>query len=322
MSRFRIVVTDDRYGGNYAIERKVLQEIDAALEVHDLRSDEEAAGVLKGADGVLVNLYPMRASTIEQLDRCRVLSRYGVGYDNVDIDAATKKGIWVTRVPDYSLEDVSDHAVALLLAAVRKVTFRDRSIREGRWNLPPRQPSYRTNGKVLGIIGFGAIGRTLARKMSGFGLSRVLIHDPYVDAKAAREAGVISVDLETLLRESDFVSLHAALTPQTRHLLDTTTLALMKPTAILVNTSRGPLVKEAALADALASDRLAGAGLDVFEEEPLPMESPLRQLDNVILSDHAGWYTEESVVELKTKAARNIVEVLNGEAPTYPVNRL
>jgi D-3-phosphoglycerate dehydrogenase len=321
VAQFRVVVTDDRYG-SYLEEEEVLKEIGARLEVHNLTTEEETVRVLKDADAALVNLHPMGAGVIRRLEKCRVLSRYGVGYDNVDVEAATAKGIWVARVPDYGFEDVSDQALALLLGCVRKIAFKDRRVRAGGWNLIKEQPCFRVRGKVLGFIGFGGIARTLHRKLQGFGLAGVLVVDPYVDPAAVRQAGAEPVDLDTLLRRADFISLHATLTAETRHLIDGRAIERMKPTAILVNTSRGPLVDEQALAGALAAGRLAGAGLDVFEKEPLPAESPLRGLDNVILSDHAGWYSEESIVELKTKAARNVLEVLKGGKPVYPVNQV
>lgn len=321
MAQFRVVVTDDRYG-SYREEEEVLKEIGARLEVHNLTTEEETVRVLKDADAALVNLHPMGAGVIRRLEKCRVLSRYGVGYDNVDVEAATAKGIWVARVPDYGFEDVSDQALALLLGCVRKIAFKDRRVRSGGWNLIKEQPCFRVRGKVLGFIGFGGIARTLHRKLQGFGLAGVLVVDPYVDPAAVRQAGAEPVDLDTLLARADFISLHATLTAETRHLINGRAIERMKPTAILVNTSRGPLVDEQALAEALAAGRLAGAGLDVFEKEPLPADSPLRRLDNVILSDHTGWYSEESIVELKTKAARNVLEVLKGGKPVYPVNQV
>jgi len=319
MATLKVVVTDDRYG-SYEEENAVLKEIGVSVEVHDQMDEAETVRVLKQADGILVNLHPLPAGIIEKLEQCRVISRYGVGYDNVDVQTATSKGIWVARVPDYCLEDVSDQAMALLLGCVRKVAFKDRRIREGAWNLHKEQPSYRIAGKTLGLVGYGAIARTLHRKMSGFSLARVLVFDPYLDPKKISENGAESVTLRKLLKEADYVSVHAPLNEETRGLIGSRELSLMKRTAILVNTSRGPLLVEKAVADALAGGKIAAAGLDVFESEPLPPDSPLLKLDNTILSDHAGWYSEESVAELKTKAARNVLVVLQGGKPIYPVN--
>jgi len=319
MAGFKVIVTDDRYG-SYEEEKTVLKEIGASVEVHNLGNEGQTIEVLRDADGILVNLHPLPATVIQELQKCRVISRYGVGYDNVSVETATAKGIWVARVPDYCLEDVSDQALALLLGCVRKVAFKDRRIREGAWNLHREQPSYRITGKTLGLIGYGAIARTLHRKISGFGLGRVLVFDPYLDPKKIEENGAESATLRSLLKNSDYISVHAPLNDGTQGLIGSRELSLMKKTAILVNTSRGPLLEEKAVAEALANGKIAAAGLDVFEAEPLPAESPLRQLDNVILSDHTGWYSEESVTELKTKAAHNVLAVLKGGKPIYPVN--
>ncbi|MGA2763358.1 MAG: C-terminal binding protein [Spirochaetia bacterium] len=319
MSKFRVIVADDRYG-SYSEEEAILSEIGATLEVRNLSSEEEALRLLPSADGIFVNLFPLNRRIIESLARCRVISRYGVGYDNVDVEAATRKGIWVARVPDYCFEDVSDHALGLLLGCVRKIAYKDRLVREGKWNLTKVQPCHRIAGRTLGLIGFGAIARCLLHKVSGFGLARVLTYDPYVDSAEAKKAGAISVDLSTLVGESDYISVHAPLSPETKGLIGEKEVGLMKPSAIIINTSRGPVVDEGAIATALREGRIAAAGLDVFGVEPLPPSSPLRGLDNVILSDHTGWYSEESVGELKTKAAKNVALVLTGGKPLYPVN--
>ena len=321
MSRFTVVVTDDRYG-SYEEEKRVLAEIDARLEVRNLASAAEAKRELAQADGILANLFPLTAEIIESLTACRVISRYGVGYDNVDVAAATRKGNWVARVPDYAAEEVSDHALALLLGCARKIPYRDRRIREGAWDLQKDQPCHRIAGGTLGIVGYGTIGRCLHRKISGFGLARILVSDPFVDRATVAAAGADPVDLPTLLKESDFISLHTPLSDRTRRLIGASEIASMRPTAILINTSRGSVVDEAALIDALRTKRIACAGLDVFETEPPASGSPLRTLDNVILSDHAAWYSEESMAELKTKAAQNVVAALTTGKPIHSVNQV
>ncbi len=321
MSRFTVVIADDRYA-SYREEEEVLRDVDAEIHVFRSGTTAEAKRAFSGANGILVNLFPMTAELIESLQGCRVISRYGVGYDNVDVEAATRRGIWVTFVPDYCFEEVADHALALLLCCIRKVGYKDRMIREGKWNLHRDQPCHRVEGKTLGILGYGNAAHTLLRKVSGLGFGRVLMCDPYVRASTIKAAGAEPVELPVLLGQSDYISVHVPLTPETRHMIGRAELALVKPGAILINTARGPVLDENALADALASGRLGGAGLDVFETEPLPAASPLRKLDTVIFTDHAGWYSEESVVELKTKAARNVAAVLAGGRPPYPVNRL
>ena len=320
MNSWKVIVTDDRYG-NYHEEEKVLSEAGAVLEVRNFTSPREAAEGLKDADAILNNLFPMTREIVSGLQSCRIISRYGVGYDNVDVRAATKNNIWVARVPDYASEDTSDQALALFLGCVRKIAYKDRMIREGGWNLHKQQPNYRITGKTFGIIGYGGVGMAMHRKLAGLSLARVLVYDPTEDPKLIKSRGGIKTELEQLLTESDYISLHLPLNESTLRLIDRPQIEMMKERAILINTSRGGIINEQALAEALETGRIAGAGLDVFETEPLPSESRLRTLDNVILSDHTGWYSEESLKELKMKAAMNIAEVLKGGEPLYPVNR-
>jgi D-3-phosphoglycerate dehydrogenase len=317
---YRVVVTDDRYG-SYKEEEEVFKDLNIHLDIRNFQSPQEALEGLKDADGILCNLFPMTGDIIAALDKCRVISRYGVGYDNVAVEAATEKGIWVARVPDYASEDTSDQALALFLGCVRKISFKDREIRRGRWNLHKEQPNHRITGKTFGIVGYGGVGQALHRKIQGLSLSEILVCDPTEDPDFIQDQGAVKVDLETLLSRSDYVSLHVPLRPDTRHLIGKEQFKLMKNRAILINTARGGVVDEAALAEALRSGEIAGAGLDVFEHEPVNPDNPLLLLDRVILSDHAGWYSEESLKELKTKAALNIAEVLQGRSPLYSVNQ-
>lgn len=232
---------------------------------------------------------------------------------------ARQKGIALANVPDYCGEDVSDHAFALLADCVRKISRKDRLVRQGKWNLTTIQDVFRIAGKTFGFVGYGMIAKVFHRKLAGFNLARVLVADPFVSADAAKAAGAELVELDTLCAEADFISIHAPLLDSTRGLIGREQLGLMKSTAILINTSRGPLIDEAALIDALTSGKIACAGLDVFTTEPLPPDSELRALDNVTLTDHASWYSVESMAELKTKAAQNIVDALTKGKPTYPV---
>ena len=315
---FNVVVTDDRYG-SYKEEKEVLSEIGARLTVYDFKADDHVFPYLEDVDALLVNLFPMTSRIIGALKKCKVISRYGVGFDNVDVDAAWEQGIWVARVPDYCTEDVSDHAVALLLSAIRSIAFKDRRIRQGGWNLQQDQPCHRIEGKVLGIIGYGRSGQAVRKKMSGFSLSRVLVHDPSESAAKLRADSVEQASLREVLACSDYVTIHVPLMPATEHMIGEKELDLMKESAILVNTSRGPVLDEEALYLALKNETIAGAALDVFTEEPLPVFSPLKKLDNVVLSDHSGWYSIESISDLKTKAAQNVLAVLKGGEPVSPV---
>jgi len=323
MAKYRVVVVEKLFE-TFEEEKTVLSSVDADLEVFDCQSRGELIAAVQDAHGLLLHhIVQIDDGIIREMKRCKVISRYGVGYDNIDVKAATRAGIWVSRVPDYGAdEDVADQALALLMACIREVCFKNRRIREGGWNLKTERKSYRIKGKVLGIIGYGSIGTSLQRKMSGFGLEKILVYDPYKDQDEIRKAGGTPVALNVLLKEADYISLHVPLSEETRHMIGERQFSMMKDTAILINTSRGPVVHEEALCEALTAGKIKASGIDVFEVEPLPKDSCLLALDNVILSDHTGYYSEESLVKLKTEAARNIAEVLKDGKPLYPVNNL
>jgi len=253
------------------------------------------------------------------MERCRVISRFGIGVDNIDLDAAAKAGIVVTYVPDYCVDEVSDHAMALLLALARKVTYANQLVQGGRWEMKAVVPLYRLRGRVLGLVGLGKIPRALVPKAQAFGM-KVIAADPYVPAEAAAELDVKLVDFERLLQQADYVSIHAPLTPETHHLFNANAFKLMKSEALLVNTARGPLVDVEALATALDQGQLAGAALDVMPVEPPPVDSPLLGRDNVIITPHTGFYSEQALLDLQTKAATDLARVLSGKSPRYPVN--
>jgi D-3-phosphoglycerate dehydrogenase / 2-oxoglutarate reductase len=318
MSQFKVVIADSRYPA-YDEEKAVLEPIGAEVVVE--RSDDETviAGLVRDADALIVNLAPVTAAVVAAMTRCRCVSRYGVGYDNVDVKALRERGIYLANVPGFCSEDVSDHAFALFMDCVRKISRKDRHVRRGEWNLTGLQPVHRIAGRTFGFVGYGAIAQIFHRKLSGFQLGRVLVADPVLTDEAAARSGVERVDLETLLRESDYISLHAPVLPSTRGMIGAAQLAAMKSGAILINTARGPLVDEDALAEALRNETIACAGLDVYNKEPLDADSPLLSLDNVTLTDHAGWHSEESMVELKTMAAQNVAETLLHGKPRFIV---
>ena len=321
MAKFRVVVTDDRHNNDYRAERQVLSEVDAEVIVANCFTDDEVLEACRDADGMLVNGAPVTAKVVENLQKCKIISRYGVGYDNVDVAACTAKGILVANVTDYCSEEVSDHALALLLACARKVARRDAQVRAGMWNIKSEDPVYRMAGKVFTLLGYGAIARALHRKIAGFNFSRILVYDPYVDKETIESTGAEKVDWETAIREADYISIHIPLNEETRGAVDSKAFSMMKPTAILVNTSRGAVVDEQALIDALISKKINSAGLDVFWKEPLDPAHPLMKIENCVLTDHAGWYSEESIVELKIKTAENVRDVLAGKKPKSIVNR-
>ncbi|MBE0556955.1 MAG: C-terminal binding protein, partial [Proteobacteria bacterium] len=245
--------------------------------------------------------------------------RFGIGVDSVDIDAATRAGIMVTNVPEYCEDEVSDHAMALLLSLIRKIPFASKQTHAGVWSMPAVVPIHRLRGSVLGLAGFGKIPRLVAAKAQAFGL-QVQTYDPYVSSEAAAKLGVKSVDLPELLKTSDYISIHAPLTPETDRMFNADAFRQMKRSALLVNTARGQLVDVEALVDALDNALIAGAALDVLPQEPPPPNSRLLGRDDVILTPHTSFYSEESLVELQTKAAQQVALVLSGKEPRYPIN--
>ncbi|MDR2553642.1 MAG: C-terminal binding protein [Treponema sp.] len=318
----RIVITDDRFGW-VDEERRVFAGED--LAVADCRSEEDLMAACAGADGILLNQAPMTGRVIRGLDRCRVISRYGTGYDNVDAAAAEEAGIWVTTVPGYCGEETAEHALALLLSCVRGIPWKDRGIRAGLWNI--HRPIHRMQGRILGIVGFGVSGRAFWEKVQGCALSRILIADPRGKAKletAQKRFPAFqgeAVSFEELIRRADFISFHVPLNETTRRCVNRASIAEMKEGVIIVNTSRGGIVDEEALAEALTEGRIASAALDVFEREPPGRDHPLCALPNVVLTDHCAYYSAESVSVLKTRTALNARDVLEGRIPKTPVNR-
>jgi len=281
------------------------------------RSEDDFLRLCGEAEALLLQYGAVTRRVIAGLPRLRLLVRYGVGVDGVDLDAATDHGIPVANVPDYGTDEVANHAVALLLALARRLPELDRQTRAGGWDVFAVQPIHRLAGQTVGIIGCGRIGSRVARKLAGFDV-RLLGHDPYV---AEVPPGVTPVGLDRLLAESDYVTVHCPLNAETRHLIDAAALARMKPSAVLVNTARGGIVDTAALAAALERGRLGGAGLDVTEQEPLDPRSPLLRMDRVVVTPHAAWYSEEGRSDLKRRVAEEAVRVLvRGEPPRNCVN--
>ncbi len=306
---------------NYSAEENILQDWDPQFVVVPANASlEEKLRQVSNADAIMVREATVSRPMIEAMQQCRVIVRYGVGVDNIDSQAAKEKGIYVANVPDYGSEDVAEHALALLLAATRRIATRNRDVRDGQWGIGQREPMFRLAGKILGVVGFGRISRCFVQKASGIGFKRILVVDPLLTDKQASQAGVTRVNLDTLCREADFISLHAPLTPDTHHLIGEAELAKMKPSAVLVNTSRGGLIDEQALINALLQQRIFAAGLDVFESEPLSAKSPLLQMDNTLCTDHTAWFTEESVDELQSKAAHEVRRAFEGEHPLNWVN--
>jgi D-3-phosphoglycerate dehydrogenase len=298
--------------------KAALARVDPELRMAKSASADDILAVARDADAILVTYAKLPGDLLRQLTRCKAIGRFGLGVDNIDIAAAAELGIAVTYVPDYCMHEVSDHAMALLLALARKIPLSNALVQGGRWEMPAVVPIHRLAGRVLGLVGFGNIPRAVAPKAKAFGL-RVVTHDPYAPPQALAAAGVESVSFDRLLEISDFVSIHAPLMPATRGLFNAEVFGKMKTGALLINTARGPLVDEDALASALDSGRLGGAALDVVAVEPLPKDSKLIGRDNVILTPHTAFYSVEALNELQTKCAADVARVLSGEKPVYPV---
>ena len=280
----------------------------------------EVIAATRDAEVVIVNMAPVTAELIAGWRKCRLVIRHGVGYDNVDVAALERAGIPLCYIPDYCVEEVAEHASALILACGRKLVASRKVLEDsaarGRWDFAPLIPIYRMAGKTLGIIGCGRIGSRVHQKLGSFGF-RFLICDPYLTAERQRELGIQVVDHETVFRHSDYITIHTPLNAETRHMVNSRTLALMKPTAYLINTARGPMVDEMALADAVRQGVIAGAAIDVYGAEPPPPNHPLFGLPNVILTPHLAWYAEEGGWRIRELIVLEIDRFLAGLPPRY-----
>ena len=310
-----VIITDCDHG-TITPEEAVLKGAGVQYRLHQAKTEEDVVAVARDADAIILQYAPITGRVLDGLPRCRAAVRYGVGVDTVDLAASTERGVIVANVPDYCMEEVSDHALAMGLALWRGVVLYDRAIRSGTWSAVMKTPMTRLRGKVMGVVGLGRIGACLAQKAAGIGMT-LLGYDPYL---TTLPHGVRSVSFQDLLKEADIISLHVPLSTETRHLIDEAALRSMKPTALLVNTSRGGLVDTGALCRVLKEGRIGGAALDVLEQEPIPADSPLLSMQNVILSPHAGWYSDQSVTDLKRKTAEAAIAVLRGHRPYSPVN--
>ncbi len=323
-SHEKVVIADYDYG-DVEIERAIIEQAGFELLAAQCKTEDEVIEVAHDAAAVVAQYATISARVIAELRNCRVIARYGTGVDIVDVEAATRHDILVTNVPnDWCENEVADHAMALLLAVARKVNVYDRATRAGVWRWQSGAPIHRLRGSVLGLLSFGAIARAVAARAAAFGM-RIIAHDPYLPAEAITAAGATGVSFDELLTGSDCLVIQAPLTPQTHHLFDEAQLRRMKPTAILINTARGPIVDDRALYRALSEGWIGGAGLDDIEEEPAKVrdwrpDNPLLRLDNVVVTPHAAYYSEESIGTVRKFAAEEVVRVLTGRPPVSPVN--
>jgi D-3-phosphoglycerate dehydrogenase / 2-oxoglutarate reductase len=318
MPRPIIAITDSPFP-SLDPAKKALAQLDPEYRTAASPSADDILAVARDADAILVTYAKLPGELLRQLANCKAIGRFGLGVDNIDLPAAKKLGIAVNYVPDYCLREVSDHAMALLLALARKVTFANKLVQSGRWEVPPLVPLRRLEGQTLGLVGFGNIPRALAPKAKAFGFN-VLTHDPFVKAETLAADGVEGVSFDDLLARSDFISVHAPLLPATRGLINAAAFAKMKKGAYLINTARGPLIDEPALIAALDAGHLGGAALDVVTTEPLTKDSPLLNRHNVILTPHTAFYSVEALEELQTKCASDVARVLSGEKAVYPIS--
>ncbi len=327
MAQFKVVQTSAPPGATLANEREGLAEFaDCLVSYGNLDTPETIIEHCKDADALLVPGSKFTPDVIDQLEHCRVLVRYGVGYDTIDVPAASAHNLVVVNIPDFCLPEVANHALALLLDCAKKITRQDRWIRTGAWGdrsgafrSPFLSPMGQIHGETMGLVGFGQIAREFYRRLVPLDM-RVIAFDPYLPPERAAALGVELLPLEDVLSQSDYVSIHTPLTPETRHFINAERIALMKPTAYLINTSRGPVVDEQALIAALQSGRIAGAGLDVFEIEPLPKDSPLMGMDNVVLVPHTASYADITFDIMQRRVGEEAARALRGQMPNTPVN--
>lgn len=317
---YRVVVATDSVTRVPAVF-PALDAMQATVDVVRELDSPEACDRLRHADGLIVTPQNFPADFLERTPRARVITFASTGYDGINLEAAAARGVWVTHVPGYCTEEVATFTLTLLLALASGLLQQAALTRSGIWSPDPVRPLRRLSGQTLGLLGFGRIGRAVAQRARGFGL-RILAHDPLLDAATISAGGALPVDFETLLRESDFLSLHTYLSDSNMHVLNARTLALLKPTARLINTARGALIDEAALLAALDAGRLAGAALDVLSIEPPDPQHPLLHHPRVIVTPHSAWCSEEAEAELWTRAAEDVARVLRGEPPEWPANRV
>jgi D-3-phosphoglycerate dehydrogenase len=312
---WKVVITDCDHG-DIEEEKRIFGQMGTKLSWLQLKTEEDLIRECGDADGLLIQYAPLTRKVLGQLPRCKVLSRYGVGVDSIDLKAATDFGIIVANVPDYCVDEVAIQAITLFMALVRKTVFFDQKVRTGHWDFTEGGPIHRIRGKTMGLVGCGKIGMEVGKMASALGM-QVLAFDPYIQ----KAEGIRLVDLDTLLKESDFISIHCPLNESTRHLIGEKAFHQMKKRPLIVNTSRGPIIDGAALIEALKGGQISGAGLDVLEKEPLDLQSPLLRMENVIFSPHMGFYSEESIRELNRRTAENVADVLLGKWPRSVVNR-
>jgi D-3-phosphoglycerate dehydrogenase len=300
-------------------ERALLQEI--GVELIEIDSEDPVEIGLQAKDGValFVEYTRIPAETVKELDNCKIIMRYGIGFDNVDLVAAGQRGIYVCNVPRYCINEVADHTFSFLLAAARKLVSSNSAVHQGRWEFLSHRPIQCLAGKVLGLAGFGHIAQQVAKRAAGFDMN-IITYDPWASAEALETYGVRAVTLEELLQTSDYLSLHVPLNEDTKHFVNRTSLQQMKHDVVIINTARGGLIDTLAVSEALAAGVIGGVCVDVLEQEPPAQNHPLIGMKGAIITPHSAYYSEESLPRLQLQAAEEVVRVLKGKAPQSPVN--
>lgn len=318
--RYKVAVTDYIFP-NLDIEAAILSKVQAEIVAEQCKTEDDVIALAKDADAIMNTYYgPISEYVISNLEKSRIIVRFGIGVDTIDIPAATKYGIMVANIPDYCIEEVSDHAASCILALGRKIVFSDRTMRAGVWGIKHLKPMGSFSGKTLGIIGFGRIGRLVAKKLKPFGFN-IVFYDPFMDSNMGTEFNARKLELDELLKRSDFITIHSPATKENHHLLNKARFDMMKDGVYIVNTARGELIDTDALIEALKSQKVAGAALDVIENVP-PLENidEMTGMDNVILTPHSAWYTDEAIIALRTLASEEVVRVLTGDRPKNLLN--
>ncbi len=313
-----VVAVVDSVFPNLDPAKEALSRVSAEMREAADKTPDEILKVAADADGVLVTYGQITAEVIAGLNNCKVIGRFGIGIDNIDIAAATEKGITVCYAPVYCLDEVSDHAMALLLTVARKTACANRLVSEGRWEMPAVVPIGRLRGKTMGLVGLGNIPQQIVGKAQAFGMN-VIAADPYCPDEVFQRLNVTKVELDDLLAQSDYISVHAPLTPETENMFNMDAFKKMKSSAFLINTARGPLVNTDDLAAALDAGELAGAGLDVLPTEPPAANDPIVGRDDVVITPHTGFYSEDALLDLQSTVATDVASVLAGEEPKFPV---
>jgi D-3-phosphoglycerate dehydrogenase len=317
---YKVVFTDYDFD-SIDIEKEVLRGLDCKIVELQTKDEEKLTKSLTDADAIIVQYAPISSKVIENMNKCKVISRYGIGVDMIDIVSATKKGINVCNVPDYCLDEVADHTIALILALNRKIIPLNASVKNGVWNvLRVAKPIYSLKNLTLGIVGFGKIPQNLYPKVKTL-FGNILIYDPYIPKNIVEKYSLNTTTFYNLLRNSDYISIHCPLVEETHHLFSIEEFQLMKPTSHIINTSRGPIINTKDLYQALNVGHISGAALDVLEEEPPGIDNAILKLGNTIITPHAAYYSESAIVDLKEKTALNVVRVLKGEEPVNLVNK-